>query len=150
MRRDLGRENIRLVPKAIRSGTPSRIARSSKIRLRPSACATVCGASSPTNEITVTVAGPAAPGPPTDLQASVAGGIVTLTWTPPSGGAPLTTYIIEVGSSPSTPANLLVQAVGPSPSLTAAASPGAYHVRVRAQNAAGVGPPSVSILVSVP
>lgn len=75
--------------------------------------------------------------------------IVTLDWTPPVGST-VVDYILEVGSSAASPTDLLVQPVGPTPRLVAPAPPGRYFVRVRARNAAGVGPPSGQVVVEVP
>ena len=109
-----------------------------------------CGSSPPTNEVTLTVAGPTLPSAPTQLQATVTGSTVTLSWQPPAMGVPITTYVIEVGLSPTTPANLLVAPLGPGVSFAAGAPSGTYFVRLRAQNDAGVGPPSEQITVVVP
>jgi hypothetical protein len=98
----------------------------------------------------LTVAGPTLPSAPTNLQATVSGSTVTLSWQPPVTGAPITTYILEVGQSPATPTNLLVAPLGPGLSFSANAPSGTYFVRVRAQNGAGVGPPGEQITVVVP
>ena len=109
-----------------------------------------CGSSPPTNEVMLTVAGPTLPSAPTNLQATVSGSTVTLSWQPPVTGAPITTYILEVGQSLATPTNLLVAALGPGLSFSANAPSGTYFVRMRAQNGAGVGPPGDQITVVVP
>ena len=109
-----------------------------------------CGSSPPTNEVMLSVAGPALPGAPTNLQATITGSTVLLSWQPPADGAPITTYIIEVGLSQSTPTNLLVAPLGPGLSLSATAPSGTYFVRMRAQNPTGVGPPGEQIVVVVP
>jgi hypothetical protein len=109
-----------------------------------------CGSSPPTNEVMLTVAGPTLPSAPTNLQATVSGSTVTLSWQPPVTGAPITTYILEVGQSPATPTNLLVAPLGPGLSFSANAPSGTYFVRMRAQNGAGVGPPGEQITVVVP
>jgi predicted phage tail protein len=109
-----------------------------------------CGSSPPTNEVMLTVAGPTLPSAPTNFQATVSGSTVMLSWQPPAAGAPITTYIVEVGLSPATPTNLLVASLGPGLSFTANAPRGIYFVRMRAQNSAGVGPPSDQISVVVP
>jgi hypothetical protein len=58
-------------------------------------------------------------------------------------------YILEVGSSPVSPSDLLVQDVGATTHLVTPAPPGRYFVRVRARNAAGSGPPSGQVVVDV-
>ena len=91
------------------------------------------GESGPSNEVTIVVGGCAVPAGPTGLQAAVAGRTVTLSWNAAAG---TTSYVIEAGSAPGA-ANLANFATGTSvTSFTAGnVAPGAYFVRVRAQNA---------------
>jgi hypothetical protein len=110
------------------------------------------GASGPSNEVVVLV-GPGATGcttPPTapgSLSMSVAGQTVTLGWTAPGG--PITTYIVEAGSS-SGATNIANFATGSSAtSLVAAATPGTYFVRVRARNACGTSGPSNEVVIPI-
>lgn len=109
-----------------------------------------CGASDPTNEVTLNVSAPAAPAAPTNLRVSLAGRVVTLAWDPPTTGAPVTNYVLEVGTSAATPTNVLVLPLGASTTLTSEAPPGTFHVRVRARNSVGLGPPSAGVLLTVP
>ena len=109
-----------------------------------------CGSSLPSNEVVLSVAVPAPPSAPTNLQAAVNGSTVLLSWSEPPTGAPISTYLIEVGSSPATPGNLLSLPVGNRLSVAATAPSGTYYVQVRAQNAAGPGSPSAQIMVVVP
>jgi hypothetical protein len=109
-----------------------------------------CGTSSPTNEVVLTVTAPAAPSAPTNVQATVNGSTVLLSWNQPAAGAPIATYVIEVGTSPATPANLLSQPIGPATSVVATAPSGTFYVRLRAQNAGGLGEPSAQVVVVVP
>lgn len=91
-----------------------------------------------------------APGPPSDLSASSSGSNVSLTWSPPSTGAPVTTYIIEAGSRPGA-ADLASFATGSSVASYAAPGvpAGTYYVRVRASNAAGTGTASAEVSLVV-
>lgn len=90
-----------------------------------------------------------APGPPSGLQATVSGGTVAFTWSPPVGGPAPTGYHLEAGSSPGA-ANLAVLAIGPTPGFTVPGVPdGAYFVRVRAERNGVVGPPSSDVSVVV-
>jgi Fibronectin type III domain len=109
------------------------------------------GISPASNEVSFTVpqACTSTPGAPADLQSSVSGSVVTLTWGPPAGGAAPTAYQIEAGSGPSL-ADLARITVGATPTtFSANASPGTYYVRVRALTACGASAPSpeVGILV---
>ncbi len=91
------------------------------------------------------VAGSAAiaPSATMNLVASSSGSSVTLTWSAPTGGDPVTTYIIEAGSAPGL-ANLANFATGNTLTTFQASGVGAgtYYVRIRAANAAGSGSPS--------
>ena len=110
-----------------------------------------CGASAPSPEIFLvvgaSVALPEAPGTPI---VAVNGSDVSLSWAPPaSGGAP-TAYRLEAGTAPGL-ANAAVITLGAAPAFsTGGVPPGTYSVRVRAINAAGVGPPSGDAAVVVP
>src|SRR5262245_53288039 len=83
---------------------------------------------------------PAAPGTPT---ATVTGGSVSLAWSAPTSGDPVVTYVLEAGSSAgaSNLANFPTNSTATTFATTAVAA-GTYYVRVRAQNAAGLGPAS--------
>jgi hypothetical protein len=97
------------------------------------------GVGPPSNEVVVTIAS-AAPGAPTDLMAQVSGTDVSLSWTAPPGS--VWGYRVEAGTSPGG-SNVADVMVGPAPLLTATNVPsGAYYVRIRAFNHAGVGEPS--------
>ena len=80
------------------------------------------------------------------------GPTVTLLWSMPSIGVPLS-YIVEASSTPSGPANLANFDTGSSQtSLTVTGVPAAtYYVRVRARDASGASQPSneVQLIVSV-
>lgn len=89
-----------------------------------------------------------APGAPAGLAASVAGNVVTLTWTAPVSGDPPTSYVIEAGSAPGL-ANLAVIVIGAAPTFAGIAPNGTYYVRVKGRNASGTGPASNEIVVVV-
>jgi hypothetical protein len=111
--------------------------------------ASACGVSPPSNEIVVTVNG-AVPLPeaPTALNATVSGNVVALSWTPPATGGTPAGYRLEAGYSPGT-SNAAV-APTTAPGLTVSGVPAAtYYVRVRAFNAAGLGPATGDIAVTV-
>ncbi len=86
-------------------------------------------------------------GAPTGL--SLVGRAVTLTWSGSAGTAPIT-YVADVGSANGL-SNILTGApLGSGTSITVAAPPGAYYVRLRAQNACGTSAPSAEQLIVVP
>ena len=90
-----------------------------------------------------------APGAPGNLVSSSSGSAVTLTWSAPSSGDPVTSYLIEAGSG-SGLANLANVATGSTATAFFAngVGNGTYYVRVRAQNAGGTSAASnESILV---
>lgn len=107
------------------------------------------GAASDDYVLTVTGAGLNAPGPPRDVVTTMSGRTVAVSWNPPSPTGPLTSYVLEVGSATGA-SNYGVVALGLNQSFTAAAVPdGFYFVRLRAQNAAGIGAPSPEQLLVV-
>ena len=122
------------------------------VRIRSFVGAQGSGAS---NEVTVLVCGAATcgtlPGAPRNFVRRNFGSDVLLTWEAPAvGGAP-TSYVLEVGSSQGA-SNLGVFDLG-STSLTLFVPnvpPGTYWTRMRAVNAAGIGPPSNELIVVVP
>ena len=71
-----------------------------------------------------------------------------MTWSPSVTGD-IVTYVVEAGSVPGL-SNLYNAPVGATTSVTAQPPPGAYYVRVRAQNACGTSPPSPERAVIVP
>jgi hypothetical protein len=108
--------------------------------------------SAPSNEVIVTVGGPApcfsAPMPPGSFGGAVSGSTVSLTWTASSG--PVNSYIVEAGQTIgvwNTRLDTATSATG----LTVTNVPnGAYFVRVRGRNTCGVGAPSNEAVVTVP
>jgi predicted phage tail protein len=111
----------------------------------------IFGSSDPSNEITVVVGSPTQPpGAPTGLTASVAGSSVTLAWNAPATGGPVTTYIIQAGSSPggSNLANFGTGSTATSFFATGVGA-GSYFVRVNASNAGGTSAPSNEVLLLV-
>ena len=101
-----------------------------------------------TNEVQVTVAGPAAPGAPTLNAPTVVGNTVTLSWTPGTGGAP-TSYVIGLSLTPggaATPAATFTTTSVSVPGVPG----GTYYLRVAAVNALGTSPQSNQITVVVP
>lgn len=103
------------------------------------------------NEVTFTVgttAAPGLPGAPTALAGSVSGTTVSVSWAPPSSGGAPTGYVAQVGTSPGA-ANVFNAAVGAITAASGTLAPGTYYIRVRAQNAAGTGPASNEVAVTV-
>ena len=107
-----------------------------------------CGVGTPSNEVIVTV-GPALPGPPAALAATLApGGAVTMSWNAPVSGDAPDSYVLEAGTAFG--ASDIGTAETPSSTFLVMATPGTYFVRVRARNAAGIGPASGDLRVVVP
>ncbi len=92
--------------------------------------------------------GPGSPGAPTNLQVNVSGTTLSASWgAPASGGAP-TGYLLIARNLSGTV--IAQQPVWPTPSFISSVPHGVYVVSVRASNAAGAGPETSPITVSVP
>lgn len=110
----------------------------------------VCGAGAPSNEILVAVTPcTSAPQAPTGLSVAKNGTALGFTWNAPAGTPP-SSYVFLVGSAPGA-SNLVVAPTGSTAtSLAGNAPPGAYYVRVLAQNACGQSAPSNEVFITVP
>lgn len=111
------------------------------------------GTSAASNEVVITVGGGAcvsAPNAPGGLAGTASGSTVTLTWSAPASGCPVTAYVLEAGSSAGQ-SNLANSSTGSSSTSYVASGVGAgtYYVRVRAQNANGQSGTSNEIIVTV-
>jgi hypothetical protein len=89
------------------------------------------------------VAGAVAPNAPSGLTATASGSSVTLTWSAPTSGDPVQSYVIEAGTA-SGLANLASFSTGNTATTFSASGVGngTYYVRVRASNSAGISSPS--------
>ncbi len=105
------------------------------------------GTGAPSNEVTVTVAGMAAPASPTLDPAVQSGSLVTLTWRPGSGSPP-SHYVIAAAYDSAGPIAGSLAVSGSS--ITVSAPSGAFYVWITGVNAAGAGPASNQIRVIVP
>ncbi len=86
-------------------------------------------------------AGPVAP--PQNFRVGVAGTTVTFTWSPPATGEVVNDYLLDAGTSPNSSNLVSGAALGPGFVLTVPnVPPGAYYVRIRARNGAGISTPS--------
>ena len=108
------------------------------------------GSSPPSNEVTLgmSTVGVALPDAPTNVQAFMLDGLLTMTWQQPPRGGPATGYIVEAGSA-SGLTNIGSVAVS-GRSLSFANVPnGFYFLRVRATNAGGASAASAEVLIVV-
>jgi hypothetical protein len=85
-----------------------------------------------------------APGRPGNLTAQVDDRTVTLTWTPPGGGSPVTGYRIDVQEG-----HLIRTTPVQGTRFVAAVPPGSYLVAVRAESECYTGPYSNAVQVTV-
>jgi hypothetical protein len=109
------------------------------------------GTSAASNEVvlTVTAVGCVVPLPPSPLNATVVGSLVTLNWSPPAVEGSVTGYIVEVGSAPGL-SNIAQLQTGTATLLSATGPPGVYFVRVRAVSACGLTGPTNEVVVVIP
>ena len=108
--------------------------------------ASACGVSLPSNEVAIVVDGSVPlPQAPTGLAATVVGNAVGITWAPPTSGGTPSGYRLEAGYAPGAADG----AINTTATTFAAAGvpPATYYVRVRAFNAAGLGPVTPDIVV---
>jgi hypothetical protein len=89
------------------------------------------------------------PGAPSRLEALVIGRIVRLTWVAPGDGAPPVEYQIEAGAAPGGTDRVTLTPGAATTYFALAQSSATLYVRVRAVSAAGAGPPSNEISVTV-
>jgi hypothetical protein len=104
------------------------------------------GASNQSSSVTVTAPSRTCSPPrvPSNYFATRVGNAVVLSWDPPAGGTPATTYQITVTGS--------YNGVFPvsSRGFASAAPPGTYNLSVRAGNACGGGPSTAFQTVVIP
>jgi len=83
------------------------------------------------------------PGPPQTPAGTVAGDVITLTWLPPTTGAPILTYRVYIGTHPGAQTILIGSSSGTSFTVPfAGAPPRVYYFNIVAVNAVGAGPPA--------
>lgn len=107
------------------------------------------GASPASNEVTLTVAAPAAPAAPTLNAPVVSGNTVSFSWTPGAGGGAPTSYLLTAAVTPGGPTIASVPVSGAGLTVPGVPS-GTYYVRVSGVNSVGAGPASNSVTVVVP
>jgi hypothetical protein len=100
--------------------------------------------------IRTSLAAATAPTAPINLSTIAVGSSVTLTWSAPVSGDPVTTYVIEAGSGPGLAnlANFITNSTATTFSASGIGA-GTYYVRVRAQNGGGTGPASNESILAV-
>ena len=108
-----------------------------------------CGIGPVSNEVVVAV-GRAAPDTPGPLAGSVSGGVVSLLWSAPAGGAVPTSYLLEVGSASGASDVASFDTGSSATSIGGPIAPGRYFVRVRARADDVVGPASNEVFLNVP
>jgi len=108
------------------------------------------GAGPASNEVMLVVGdtGVGLPETPTSLVAFMAGGLLTMTWSPGAGGGPASGYVVEAGSS-SGASDIASLNVTNESFTFSPVPPGFYFLRVRARNAAGVSTPTAEVMIVV-
>jgi hypothetical protein len=108
--------------------------------------ANATGTSAPSGPVTLTFPGgcTGAPQPPLNFAASVASNVLSLGWDPPSAGAAVTSFVLDVSGTVSLSLPMATR------SIVAAAPPGTYTFRVRSTNPCGQSADSPPQTVTVP
>ena len=106
------------------------------------------GSSAASNEVALTVAGPAAPSAPTLNAPTVSGSSVSLSWSPGAGGGAPTSYQLTATTSGGV-VLATVPLSGASVSFAGVPS-GTYLLRLVAVNGVGASPPSNQVTLVVP
>jgi TonB family protein len=97
--------------------------------------------------VTVTFTLPTDTTAPSNLQASVNGHLITLSWQPPT--VAVTAYLVEAGTGPGL-SNIASQPLPASPpALSVPVPDGTYFIRVRAARPSGTSAPSNEVIVVV-
>jgi hypothetical protein len=91
-----------------------------------------------------------APAVPSGVSHTKTGDQVNITWTASGGAEPVTTYVIEGGSTPGANNQGTFVTPGTATSFQRTAPPGTYYVRMFARNACGTSPASPEIVITVP
>ena len=108
------------------------------------------GTSAPSNEVSFTVGQHGcAVAPPSGLQSAVSGSLVTLTWLAPAQGVVATSYVLDVGTSPTLSDVGSFNTGSSATAFAGHAPPGRYHVRVRAATTCGLSTASAEVTVVV-
>ena len=92
----------------------------------------------------------APPDAPTITAVTAEGTKGRLSWQPAAADDSVTTYIIEVGSTPGANNQGTFVAPATSTSFEREAGPGTYHVRLFARNACGTSPASQERVLTIP
>lgn len=108
---------------------------------------TASGPTGPSNEIRLVTGQAGSPEAPLSLLSRVAGGNVALQWTENPVGPVVASYVLEAGTGPGLANVVSAGLPATARSLATPAPPGTYYVRIRAANAAGIGPPSNEVIV---
>ena len=95
------------------------------------------------NEASLDLGGP--PSMPRGVSASTSGSLVTLSWSPPVEGSPVTQYLVYVGTVPGGSDLVNGVPVGNVLSVSGTVAQNRYYARVQAVNGYGVGPTSSEI-----
>ncbi len=106
------------------------------------------GTSAPSNEVTLSVAGPAAPAAPILNTPSVSGSTVSLSWSPGAGGGAPTSYQLTA-LTPAGGVIVTVPVAGTGVAFAGVPS-GSYRLRLVALNSVGPSPASNEVTLVVP
>jgi glucose/arabinose dehydrogenase len=96
----------------------------------------------------IEAAGASAPGPPTNLAATVSGSMVNISWNAPSSGGAATGYRLEAGTAPGL-SNITAFQTTSTGIAVPGVPTGQYFVRVRSTNAVGTSAATSDLTINV-
>lgn len=96
----------------------------------------------------IEAAGASAPGPPTNLAATVSGSTVNISWNAPSSGGAATGYRLEAGTAPGL-SNITAFQTTSTGIAVPGVPTGQYFVRVRSTNAVGTSAATSDLTINV-
>ncbi|MDH4065795.1 MAG: M12 family metallo-peptidase, partial [Acidobacteriota bacterium] len=88
------------------------------------------------------------PSAPQNLQATVVGNTITVTWQAPAQGGAISAYVVQAGTGAGL-SDVFNGSVGAVTTVSSPIANGTYYIRVLAQNSLGAGPATADVVATV-